>query len=143
MNRGDTMNRGSMNRRSFLKLAELAGLAVGLPATALTAKPHGTKPTPAANAAPSLPSPETILLKDYRPQSIYKIPVTNVPRAKFPIIDMHSHPYAKTDNEIEQWVRNMDEVGVEKTVILARATGAEFDQVSRKYLKHPGRFEMW
>jgi predicted TIM-barrel fold metal-dependent hydrolase len=88
-------------------------------------------------------SPETILLKDYRPQSIYKIPVTQIAKAKFPIIDMHSHPYAKTPAEIEQWVRNMDEVGVEKTMILTMSTGAGFDEIYKKYSKHPERFEMW
>jgi len=29
--------------------------------------------------------PETILLKNYRPKSIYKIPVTDIKRAKFPV----------------------------------------------------------
>ena len=39
--------------------------------------------------------------------------------------------------------RNMDEVGVEKTMILTMTTGAEFDEIYRKYAKHPERFEMW
>jgi len=93
--------------------------------------------------AKEMHSPETILLKDYRPKSIYKIPVTQIDKAKFPIIDMHSHPYAKTAKEIEEWVKNMDEVGVQKTVILTMATGAEFDEIYRKYSKYPERFEMW
>jgi predicted TIM-barrel fold metal-dependent hydrolase len=88
-------------------------------------------------------SPETILLKDYRPQSIYKIPVTEIAKAKFPVIDMHSHPYAKTEREIEEWVKNMDSVGVEKTIILTMTTGAEFDEIHRKYAKYSDRFEMW
>jgi len=88
-------------------------------------------------------SPERILLKDYRPQSIYKIPVTEVAKAKFPVIDMHSHPYAKNPQEIAQWLKNMDEVGVEKTVILTMATGAEFDKANRDYSKYPDRFELW
>ncbi len=71
----------------------------------------------AVDSASEQASPETILLKDYRPRSIYIIPVTEVPRATFPIIDMHSHPYAKTAKEIDEWVRNMDEVGVAKTII--------------------------
>ena len=75
-------------------------------------------------------SPETILLKDYRPKSLYKIPVTQVPKAKFPIIDMHSHAYAKTPEEIAEWVRNMDEVGVEKTILLTETSGQEFDRCS-------------
>src|SRR6516165_9479313 len=93
--------------------------------------------------AKELSSPETILLKDYRPKSIYKIPVTQIDRAKHPIIDMHSHPYAKTPQQIEEWLKNMDEVGIQKTMILTMTTGAEFDEIYRKYSKYPDRFEVW
>lgn len=88
-------------------------------------------------------SPDKLLLKDYRPKSIYKIPVTEVSRAKFPVIDMHSHPYAKTPEQVDQWVRTMDEVGIEKTILLTGASGAAFDAVRELYSGHPGRFELW
>ncbi|HEX8985370.1 MAG TPA: amidohydrolase family protein, partial [Bryobacteraceae bacterium] len=84
-----------------------------------------------------------LLLKDYRPVSIYKIPKTKVTRAKFSIIDMHSHDYAKSDADVARWVAVMDKVGIETTVILSGATGAEFNAIVRKYSKYPGRFEMW
>jgi predicted TIM-barrel fold metal-dependent hydrolase len=137
----------TINRRSFLRWANLAGLAAGFPsasATALAATAE-QKAAPGSAAAPTkkAASPETILLKDYRPKSIYKIPVTEIAKAKYPIIDMHSHPYAKTPQEIDAWVKNMDEVGVEKTMILTMTTGAEFDEIFRKYSKYPDRFEVW
>ena len=69
-----------MNRRSFLKSANAAGLALALPATTFAAEETKT--------ATAAPNPKTILLKDYRPQSIYKVPVTHIDKAKFPIIDM-------------------------------------------------------
>ncbi len=88
--------------------------------------------------------PNTILLKDYRPTSIYKIPVTTVPKAKYPAIDMHSHQmFAKGPEDIERWVKLMDSVGIEKTVILSMTTGAEFDSVISQYSKYPNRFELW
>ena len=87
--------------------------------------------------------PETLLLKDYDPVSIYRIPVTEVKRAKFAVIDMHSHPYAKTDTEIDQWIKNMDAAGIEKTIILSGVVGPEFDTVYRKFAKYPDRFEVW
>ena len=130
-----------MNRRSFLKWANLAGVAAGFPASALGRIPLDEKA--AAAPAKKAASPQTLLLKDYRPQSIYKIPVTEIAKAKFPVIDMHSHPYAKTEPEISDWLKNMDDVGIEKTIILTIATGAEFDDIYRKYSKHPERFEMW
>jgi uncharacterized protein len=133
-----------MNRRSFLKWAHLTGLAAGLPAaSAFGVGADEAKTAPSAAATKKVASPETILLKDYRPKSIYKIPMTEIAKAKFPIIDMHSHPYAKTAQEIDQWVGNMDEVGVAKTIILTMTTGAEFDQIYRKYSKYPDRFEVW
>lgn len=139
-----------MNRRSFLKWANWAGVAGLFPASAFgsgegeeaKAASGGTARSGAV-AASAVASPEHLLLKDYQPQSIYKIPVTSIAKAKYPIIDMHSHPYAKSEAEIDAWVRNMDDVGVEKTLILTMTTGVEFDQIYKKYSRHPERFEVW
>jgi hypothetical protein len=132
-----------MNRRSFLKWANLAGLAAGFPSAstfAATAPEKQADPHEQASAANNAASPNTILLKDYRPVSIYKIPVTRVAKAKFPIIDMHSHPYAKTaagstvgSQHGRRWRRG--------TIILTMAIGAEFDGILRSI--QPDRFEMW
>ncbi len=88
-------------------------------------------------------TPSTLLLKDYAPVSIYKIPISEVKRAKFTVIDIHSHAYPKSDAEVKQWVRNMDEVGIEKTIVLTELVGPAFDQVYRRYAKYPDRFEVW
>src|SRR6476659_8637501 len=125
-----------MKRRYFLKTVGTGSLAIGVtpgwsPRAASLQDPHSG--TSDAKKEPVQASPETILLKDYRPRSLYKIPTTEVPRAKFPIIDMHSHAYAKTPAEIAEWVRNMDEVGIEKTIVLTDATGQEFDGIRGKY----------
>ena len=136
-----------LNRRLFLKWANLLGLAAWFqPLAACSRNPQqDAKLVHPSNAvqAQDLPSPKTILLKDYRPQSIYKIPITEIPKSKYPIIDMHSHPYAKTAAQIKQWVNTMDEVGVQKTVILTMVSGREFDEIYRKYSTYPDRFEMW
>src|SRR6185437_12319277 len=101
--------RRRMQRRSFLKTLGTAGLAAGfMPAEGIAYA--ASQPASGPVSAKKHTSPETILLKDYRPKSIYKIPITEVAKAKFPIIDMHSHAYAKTSAEIATWVRNMDEV---------------------------------
>lgn len=127
-----------MNRRSFLKSAKIAGLAAALPSSVFGAE---EKKKPATASAS--PNPKTLLLKDYRPRSIYKVPVTHIEKAKFPIIDMHSHPYPKTEAEITTWLKNMDESNVEKTMILTMTTGKEFDEIHAKYSKYPERFEVW
>ena len=136
--------KNEVNRRLFLKWANLVGLAGWFQPVAASSPtpPQDAKPVHPGNTsqAKELSSPETILLKDYRPKSIYKIPVTEIDKAKYPITDMHSHPYAKTAQKIEEWVKTMDEVGVQKTVILTMATGTEFDDIYRKYAKYPDRF---
>ena len=125
-----------MNRRSFLKYANAAGLAATLPSFAAETKSTAAKPKPKAPA-------ETLLLKDYRPRSLYKVPVTHIDKAKFPIIDMHSHPYPKNPAEIDTWLKNMDAVNVEKTLVLTMTTGKGFDEIYAQYSKHPDRFEVW
>ncbi len=84
-----------------------------------------------------------LLLKDFRPVSVYAIPVTIPAKAKFPVIDMHSHPYATSAAELDTWVKTMDQVGISKTIILTGTSGAKFDSLVNIYGKYPDRFELW
>jgi predicted TIM-barrel fold metal-dependent hydrolase len=86
---------------------------------------------------------DNILLKDYKPVSIYHIPVTVPEKARFMAVDMHSHPYASSEAEIRNWVETMDRTGISKTIILTGATGKKFDSLLAIYSKYPGRFEVW
>ena len=87
--------------------------------------------------------PTELLLKDFRPVSIYNIPKTNIEKAKYPVIDMHSHAYAKSMDELRQWVKNMDQVGIEKTIVMTGATGDRFDSLYAVYSQFGDRFEVW
>ncbi len=82
-------------------------------------------------------------LKNYRPKSIFKTPITHITKSKYTAIDMHSHDYLKTDQEIEGWVKLMDETGIEKTIILSMATGGRFDSIYNLYSRYKNRFEIW
>lgn len=86
-----------------------------------------------------------ILLKDYDPVSIFNIPVTNVQRAKYGVIDMHSHDYNNADPEkIAAWVKTMDECGIKQTHILhCEWIGAPFEEAIKAYNEYPGRFVVW
>jgi predicted TIM-barrel fold metal-dependent hydrolase len=97
----------------------------------------------AAGLAAQESSPEQLLLKDYRPRSVYQVPVTPLSRARFPVTDMHSHDYAKGDGQIAEWVRTMDELGIKKSVILSYAHGKAFDAIVARYKQYPGRFSVW
>lgn len=95
----------------------------------------------ASDAPRAAVTPDTLLLKDYRPRSIYRIPQTRVEKACFPVIDIHSHAYASSPAQVEQWVRTMDEVGVVKTVVMVPAR--EFEKTKELFSKYPQRFEIW
>lgn len=88
-------------------------------------------------------APDHLLLKDHRPKSIFKISVTRIEKARFQVIDVHSHAYARTPEEVDRWVRTMDEVGVAKTVVMTGATGARFDELLALYSRHRDRFDVW
>jgi predicted TIM-barrel fold metal-dependent hydrolase len=88
-------------------------------------------------------APEQLLLKDYRPKSIYRVPQTDVRKAKFPVIDVHSHVYVKDAAGVAEWLTTMDAVGIERTIVMASGAGARFDTAMALFGKHPDRFEVW
>jgi predicted TIM-barrel fold metal-dependent hydrolase len=72
------------------------------------------------------------------------VPETTVAKAKYPAIDVHAHINSRTPEEVAAWVKTMDEVGVETTVILSVATGEQFDHLVDLYLKpYPTRFQLF
>jgi len=87
--------------------------------------------------------PDQILLKDYKPKSIFRIPETRVEKARYAVIDVHSHDYAPTEANVQRWMQTMDAVGLERTIILSGATKGRFDQVMAKFGKYPKRFSVW
>jgi uncharacterized protein len=87
---------------------------------------------------------DTILLKDYAPRSSVVTRETLVPKAKYPVIDCHVHVVGRTPEEIAEWVKTMDEVGMETSIVLTGATGKAFDAlVDSLPKKYPGRFLLY
>jgi predicted TIM-barrel fold metal-dependent hydrolase len=83
------------------------------------------------------------LLKDYRPQSIYRVPKTDIKRAKYPTVDVHCHG-ARPIGQLDEMVKVMDAVGVEKTVIFTGANSADrLTETRQIYSKYPNRFDLW
>jgi predicted TIM-barrel fold metal-dependent hydrolase len=101
----------------------------------------GTAPESSPGEQAGTP-PSKILLSDYLPHSIYKIPESQVPRAKFPVFDGHDH--GRGPLSVDEMVRIMDKVGVEKSVIFTGAgTADKFKEIAGEYSKYPDRFEPW
>ena len=85
-----------------------------------------------------------VLLKDYRPSSSLVVPEHRPSRAGYPVIDVHTHVYAETPDEVKEWVDTMDRNGIEMTVVLTGATGQRFDELVELYLgEWPDRFQLF
>ena len=127
-----------MNRRQLMMLP-----GVGFFFRRGLAQTSGAPATLAGSPDTATETPDKILLKDYRPQSIYRIPKTEITKAKYPIIDVHCHGVRPVD-QMDAWLKTMDTVGVEKAVIFTGAsTGERFSEVIKPYSKYPHRFDLW
>ena len=69
----------TLTRRQWLE-----GLGAGLVAGTLPAGASAAETATPGNAAP-------LALKDFAPRSMLHVPETHVPRARFPVIDVHAH----------------------------------------------------
>lgn len=86
--------------------------------------------------------PDKLLLQDYRPKSIFKIPISEIPKAKHPVIDVHCH--GRWGDTLEEKIKIMDAAGIEKSVLFTGATSAaQFNQVRQQFGKHTDRFDFW
>ena len=96
-------------------------------------------------AADSETSPaDKVLVRDFFPDVANNLPVTTVTRGKFPIIDMHSHDYVESPEQIAEWVKVMDAVGVQHTAIMHCSwIGRPFDEVIELYAPYKDRFRFW
>lgn len=67
----------------------------------------------------------------------------------YPVVDVHLHHYpgsagGKALEALTDWVRTQEEVGIETSVILTGATGADFDRLVEMYLEpYPDRFQLY
>ncbi|MDY3979208.1 MAG: amidohydrolase family protein [Tidjanibacter sp.] len=87
---------------------------------------------------------QELRLKDYAPTSIFNIPVTEVPQAKYPVIDMHSHDYASTPGEVAAWVATLDACNIDLVNVMhCEWIGAPFDEMVERYGAYPDRFAIW
>ena len=87
---------------------------------------------------------DKVLVRDFFPTNVNNLPVTKVEKAKYPIIDMHSHDYVESEEDIQNWVKVMDEVGVLNTAIMHCAwIGRPFEEFVKAYEPYKDRFRFW
>jgi uncharacterized protein len=87
-------------------------------------------------------SPERILLKDFRPVSVFKTLETSITRAKYPAFDVHAHAW-DLNTDIAALSRRMEAANIEKSIILSFETGPAFDAVVQQFKPYLEKFDLW
>lgn len=104
------------------------------------------------SGVPSGPGPmDSVLLKDWAPRSSVVAEETFIPTAMYPVIDVHVHSYypervegKEPEESLAKWVKVQKEVGIQKSMVLTGATGAEFDKLVETYLEsYPDQFQLY
>ncbi|MGO8786649.1 MAG: amidohydrolase family protein [Terriglobia bacterium] len=125
-----------MNRRQWMMFSGAAALV----------PPETSRARQSPSRASESPTPpDKLLLKDYRPRSIYKVPKHEVTKAKYPAIDAHNHAeWVDSQERLDEMVKLMDEAGIEKSVMFIRTGSPEkFSALSKVFSWYPDRFDLW
>jgi len=131
-----------MNRRTWLTLG---GASLAASRNALQAQAH---PLQAAAAAQS-PQTKQLLLEEYVPKSMLHLPETHIPRARFPVIDFHTHITAGDPNgskihfdiDPADCLTVMDRKNIRTMVDLTGSYSDGLREAQRRLQEaHPGRF---
>src|SRR5262245_59208554 len=89
--------------------------------------PGMTEVRPGNCQAPEFPPPSIL---DYRPRSTLVTPENKVPRAKFPVIDIHGHPPGLGSPEVlAQLVADMDKLNLRVITSASNTSGDRLVQV--------------
>lgn len=136
------------NRRQWLRRSVAAVIGS---AAAQTSTTHALQPDKSSPA----PTPKSIELTDFQPKSMLRVPETRVPRAKFPVIDIHTHltfqaagkngvPEGEKMRHLappEEVLSVMDRKNLRTMVDLTGGHGQGVVEVIEKWqTAHPGRF---
>ncbi len=80
-------------------------------------------------------------IDEYHPQSTLVVKEHKIERAKFPFIDIHSHHWNPSKEEVEKLVKEMDSINLQVMVNLSGGTGEQLKK-NVEVMKglHPDRF---
>lgn len=85
-----------------------------------------------------------IYLDEFRPTSVLKTDEHLLERAKFPCVNVHTHPGKLSPEELDEMVRVMDESNIAISVSLDGRAGAAFsDHYHLLKSRHPHRFAVF
>ena len=134
-------DRGLWDRRRWL-------LGCGAALSAATTEACSTSVSPAGGSAPVSPHPPRLLLEDFQPRSMLRVPETRVERARFPAIDAHTHlAWSRAGAKVQllatpaELLATMDRRNVRAMVQVTGGYGENLaENVRLLQDAHPGRF---
>lgn len=89
-------------------------------------------------------TPKRIYLDEFRPRPELRTEEHLLTKAKFPCVNVHSHPDKLSDAEVAEMVQVMDESNIAVSISLDGQAGPHFaEQMQRFVQKYPGRFVMF
>ena len=86
---------------------------------------------------------QTISIEEYTPISTLVIPKTEIKRARYPFIDVHSHQNPlMSNNELEILIKQMDSINLRVMVNLSGGWGIRLKQgIENTVAKYPNRIK--
>jgi predicted TIM-barrel fold metal-dependent hydrolase len=114
-------------RRFVLPVFALVLLALAAVAAQPPQGPGQIRPRPGTGRDPEFPAPK---ITDYKPKSMLVVPQHPVPRAKFPVVDIHGHPPALASAQAIQTV--LDAMNKLNIQVMVQANGVSGDRLKQQ-----------
>ncbi|MCC6344318.1 MAG: amidohydrolase family protein [Bryobacterales bacterium] len=84
---------------------------------------------------------QTMTVEEYEPRSLLVVPGHKVPRARYRFIDVHNHQNRRSGADLDQLVKEMDEINMGVMVELSGGYGDRLaENVKRQKGRYPDRF---
>jgi uncharacterized protein len=80
---------------------------------------------------------KSLTIEEYDPKSTLVVPEHKLDRSKFPFIDIHSHHWNPTPQEVDELIKGMDSINLQVMVNLSGGTG---DRLKRTVEVMKGRY---
>src|SRR5690349_18197061 len=80
---------------------------------------------------------QTLTIEEYDPKSTLVVPEHKLDRSKFPFIDIHSHHWNPSPQEVDELIKGMDSINLQVMVNLSGGTG---DRLKRTVEAMKGRY---
>ena len=113
--------------RIALPMFALIALAMAFAAAQQPPAPGQLRPRPGTGREPEFSAPK---ITDYKPKSTLVVPEHPVPRAKFPVVDIHGHPPALVSPQTIQTV--LDAMNKLNIQVMVQANGASGDRLKQQ-----------